>query len=172
MRIMSNAVPKENHRRYRVALIAVLAVALLAVGFECYGRWVARNMATIVKAGVEAPRAANWSSVNAPENSVVLLAGDTVAEVTGVLTFKDSVTSRQPKSGFLAVLTDSTAGSLLVRDSSQVAVMVQDTPIILRIQKKQVTDTLPVARLWIVELPRFIPVYPGGSSGSSVTGFQ
>lgn len=143
---------------YRVALIAMGAAALLALGFEWYGRWVARNMAVIVKASVEAPRAGDWSSAGAPASSVVLFGADTVAEVTGVLTFNGSA---HPRTGFLAVLTDSTAGARFGADPGQAAVRLQETPVVLRIRGKQAGDTLPVARLWIVQLGRFIPVYPG-----------
>jgi hypothetical protein len=156
--------PARSRGWYRVALTAIAAAALLALGFEWYGRWVARNMAVIVKAAVEAPRAGDWSSADAPANSVVLFGADTVAEVTGVLTFNGSA---HPRTGFLAVLTDSTAGSRFGADAEQVAVQVQETPIVLQIRAKQAADTLPAARLWIAQLARFIPVYPGGGSAAA-----
>jgi hypothetical protein len=165
---MNRAIANRNGRRVWLTVLAALGVVLLILGFECYGRWVARNMAVITKAAVEAPRSETWSTAAAPVNSVVVLAGDTVAEITSIVTSKRSEESHRPETGFVALLTDSTAGRVISRDSGHIAVLVRETPLVVDIRRKKLTDSVLVARLWIVDLPRFIPVYSNTENGRSL----
>lgn len=147
-------------RGRRILLFGVLGAILVAVGLEVYGRWVARNLGIIAGAAVETPGQLNTTMTDAPPYSVVVSSeGDTVAEITAL--------TRPPGgevTGYLGILTDSLASAQLL-DTMLVGVLAQETPVVIKMRSRSQAGMDTSRRLWIVNLPRFIPVFraPGDS---------